>query len=158
MKSNFSRQRKIALILDGVKFEANIGQIFRLSVAFGVERIYMDHEPAHFAIRKTSAGSWHHVPRTVHEDVLNTVRRVRNRGYTIWGLDIPGDYELRDADPYLMPESVAIVLGSEKRGISDAVKDECDAIYEIGIPRRIVPMPSINVATATAIALYQITL
>jgi len=67
------------------------------------------------------------------------------------GLDGGGDIELPNLE--LASEPLMIVVGSEGKGLSRLVTENCDQIVSIPISSA---MESLNAATAVSISLYEV--
>jgi 23S rRNA (guanosine2251-2'-O)-methyltransferase len=140
------------LILDLLKDPQNVGALLRVADAVGVhgvvlqERRGVDVTPA---VVSASSGAVEHLNVTVVTNLVITMRRLKEEGVWIVGLDIGPDASTLDQVDLNMP--VAIVTGSEGEGLRRLVRDTCD--LRITIPMR-GHVKSLNVATAGAIALY----
>src|SRR6185312_13323607 len=111
----------------------NVGSVFRIADALGVEMIHLTGAsavPPNRKLRKTSRATEQHVPFRHDDDPLPVVHELKAAGYRI-----------------------CLVLGSENRGVSQALLDGSDQTVHI-------PMlgahSSMNVATACAIATFEI--
>ncbi|MPY93893.1 MAG: TrmH family RNA methyltransferase [Acidimicrobiia bacterium] len=144
---------RLALVLDGVQNPFNLGSIARLAAAFGVGQAW---STATVALRdpkvqKTAMGSdrllsWAHV-----ETVDEAFAEAREAGYQLVGVELTDT-----AEPLFaleLADDVALVVGHEERGISAAALRACDAVGYVPLVGRV---GSLNVATATAAALYEV--
>ena len=82
--------------------------------------------------------------------MTQTIKKLKNAGYWIVGsaLENSTDYRLVD---YRMP--LVLVIGSEGKGISQLVRENCD--YLVQIPMHGI-VNSLNAAVASGILLYEI--
>lgn len=132
----------------------NVGSVFRNARAFGARGVLLDDTSADPLYRKavrTSMGAvlampWAVVPGQVLWPSL------RQAGYHLMALTpAAAASDLREALAEVPGRPVAIVVGNEGHGLSEAALDACDARVRI-------PMApgadSLNVATAVAVALY----
>ncbi|MCO1334366.1 hypothetical protein MO867_08435 [Microbulbifer sp. OS29] len=135
---------------------SNVGGLFRIADALGVEKIYLTGEslvPPNSKIRKISRSTEKYVPYEYRQSALDTAQMLRDRGYRLICLEIASNsIELRQL-PILHNEKVCLILGSEKDGVGTALLKMVDTIVHI-------PMlgvnSSMNVASACAIATYVI--
>jgi 23S rRNA (guanosine2251-2'-O)-methyltransferase len=141
------------LLIDGVTDPRNLGAILRSAEGSGVRALILARDrtsPITPAAIKTSAGAWVHLKIARCGNVVQTLESLKEQGYWIAAL-VPGGsdsiYEL-DADRRL-----ALVIGSEDRGVRQLVKRTVD--FQVSIPMR-GKVQSLNVAVATAVALYEI--
>ena len=86
----------------------------------------------------------------VRNSLAPALRRLRADGYRLVGLEQTTDSV--DLHGYAFSRRTALVIGNERAGLSDddlALMDDCVEIPVWGLPY------SYNVATATAMALYE---
>jgi 23S rRNA (guanosine2251-2'-O)-methyltransferase len=81
----------------------------------------------------------------------NTLKAFKNMGIYVLGLDGDGDVSLPDLS--LAKEPVCIVVGSEGKGLSRLVRENCDQIVSIPIDSA---MESLNASMAVGISLYEV--
>lgn len=149
------RQRttgRVALILDGVANPFNVGSIVRTAAAQRVDHLWIcaGTTPDHEKVDKTALGSTRYLSWTAIDSAETAVTAARANGYRIVGLELTSDASpLHDAD---LDGDIALVIGHEDRGISAATLSDCDAVAFIP---QLGKIGSLNVAIATAIALYE---
>ena len=145
---------RVALLLDSVQTPFNVGAIERTAAAMRVDDVWLSGstaDPDHDRTRKTALGSerfltFHHV-----ESAVAAAEAARGTGYRVIGIELAEDaVPLPDAD---LTGDVCLVVGHEDRGLTAAVLAACDQVAFIPQLGRI---GSLNVATATAIALYEV--
>ncbi|HEX8803714.1 MAG TPA: TrmH family RNA methyltransferase, partial [Acidimicrobiales bacterium] len=146
--------QRLALVLDHVQSPFNVGSILRTAAALKVERLWLVGDtalPTNPKTAKTALGSERFVGWEACATVDAAVAAARADGHRVVGL------ELADAAVPLhrLPPAPAtcLVVGHEDRGLSPAALAACDAVAFIPQLGRI---GSLNVATATAIALYDL--
>ena len=145
----------ITVVLDDVRSLYNVGSILRTSDAALVEEVVccgITGTPDHRGIHKTALGAQDTVPWSYEEDPLRVVRRLRRAGHTVAVLEI--------TDEPTPPRSVGaahfplcLVVGSEVRGVRDAVVAEADLALEIP---QFGTKQSLNVAVAYGIAVFDV--
>jgi 23S rRNA (guanosine2251-2'-O)-methyltransferase len=150
-ESVLSAQRPLIVALDQVQDPQNLGAICRTAECAGATAVVIGQRRSAEvtpAVCKASAGAVEHLP----------VARVRNladfladaKGAGIWCYGADGGAPLRyDAVDFAGP--VAIVLGSEGRGLRPRVAAACDAMVAIPLRGRI---ESLSVGAAAAVLLY----
>jgi tRNA (guanosine-2'-O-)-methyltransferase len=144
----------VALILDHVQSPFNVGSILRTAAAFRVDHMWLIGDtaaPTNPKTDKTALGAQRFLEWTWHDTATEAVSAARGRGYRVVGLELS-----EDAVP--LPElavegPICLVIGHEDRGLPPATLAEADAVTYIPQLGRI---GSLNVATATAIALYEL--
>ena len=142
----------LVVVLDGVTDTRNFGAIGRTAACAGVDTIVIPERNSVTVTPdavKTSAGGLFHVPVCREKDTLSAVRFLKDNGYHIVGATEKGAENYTKAD-YTVP--VAIVMGSEDTGISDAVIRACDELAAIPIIGKI---ESLNVSVAAGIMIYE---
>ena len=78
-----------------------------------------------------------------------TVENLKESGLSIVGLDAAGDSEYTQID---LKGPVLIVVGSEGKGLSRLMRENCDQVASIPMAGRI---SSLNVSVSAAIVLYE---
>lgn len=154
----FRQQDKfpICLLLDDFEDPLNVGSFFRLSDALGVEKIYLTGKtpvPPHRKISRTSRSTEKYVDYVYFDKVEEVMSSLKKQNYTIIALEITSNsIDLRNLD-YLKFEKICLVAGSENQGIKTFILNSAD--HTIHIPM-LGNNSSMNVATAGAIALFEI--
>ena len=145
----------VTVVLDGVTGNYNLGAIFRLCDAFLVERLIICRTAVSLRKRKliqAAAGAQRWVPWREEKDAAAVVRAAKAAGQWIAVVELSAE-SVRPAA--LRPRFPAVlVLGSEFSGVSSdvlACADQAVAIPMLGMAN------SLNVATAGAIVLYELT-
>jgi 23S rRNA (guanosine2251-2'-O)-methyltransferase len=141
----------ILLMLDQVTDPQNVGAIFRSAAAFGVKGIILQDRNAPQLVgglAKAAVGTIETVPYARVVNLSRALEALRESGWRIVGLDGSGDVTLGDA---LTGVPTVIVLGSEGDGLRRLVGEHCDVLARIPMSGA---TESLNVSTATAIALY----
>ena len=146
----------LRLLAHDVDIALNVGALFRIADALGVEHIHLTGTsplPPDPKIRKTSRSAERHVGWSSADDPLAVVAALRSQGWTIVSLELStGSIPLHELA--LAPgDRVCLIVGAENAGVSQALLDASDVTVHI-------PMrghnSSMNVANACAIATYEI--
>ncbi len=157
----------IIVIAHNIRSTHNVGALFRTCEGFGVTKLILsgytpypttesDERLPHLSakitaqISKSALGAETMVP-FIHVDEP-PIEGLRDDGYMIVGLEQDSRSVLL-AD-YSVPERVALLIGEEVAGISEAHRDTCDNLIEILMHGQ---KESFNVSVATGIALYHLT-
>jgi tRNA G18 (ribose-2'-O)-methylase SpoU len=110
--------------------------------------------PCRRKITKTSRAAERVVAYEYRTDALTTVAELKQLGYTAIALEVtPESIDLGSLD-YSALNKICLVLGAENAGVNPALLECC--AYTVHIPMR-GHQSSMNVATACAIALYEMT-
>lgn len=147
-------RNKVILFLDRLLNNHNLGAILRLADAALVEKVLIFDSLANTEGKKalaTAKGVAEWVP---HENVtssMETLKALKAEGYQIVALELCHDSVLYHQFP--LQEKVCLVVGSEMKGVSEEILEFAD--HRIHIPMSGMAN-SLNVATATAVALFDI--
>ena len=135
----------------------NIGSLFRIADALGIEKIYLSGTslvPPNSKLRKTSRATEKYVPFSYKNPPLDIIEKLKSEGYTIISLEITSSSIDVSELTLNGTEKICLILGSEKSGVSQELLNESD--FTIHIPM-LGENSSMNVATACSIAAYEIT-
>lgn len=141
------------LILDGIEDPHNFGAILRSAEAAGVHGVVIRKArqvPVTQTVIKVSTGAAEHVPIALVPNIAEAIRRVQDENITVIGVEIDGKRYYNEVD---LKAPVALVIGSEGKGLSHLVKQRCDEIVKIPMRGQI---NSLNASVATGIALYEV--
>lgn len=155
--SNFTKQNfPITLVCDSINNAPNVGSLFRTADAFGVEKIIFCGSPIPIGrkMTKTSRATEKAVLFEEKESILETVNRLKLDNYQIISLEITGNSQSIDSYVFPKNQNIALVVGDEAFGVSEAVLNLSDAVIHIDMFGQ---NSSMNVVQATTIALYEIT-
>ena len=141
------------LLLDGITDPGNFGALLRTAEAVGIRRIIVPQDRSVDVtptVVKASAGAVHHLAICRIANLRRAMIALKENGYWLVGLDAQAAENIYDR---IYPTKLGIVLGSEGKGIRPLVLRECD--YRVAIPM-VGRIPSLNVAVAGAVFLYEI--
>ena len=147
-------QVPLLVALDGITDPRNLGAIVRSVAAFGGQGVIVPQRRSvgmTASAWKTSAGAAARTPVAMANNLTQTIKEFKKRGVYVLGLDGDGDVSL-PALP-LAKEPVLIVVGSEGKGLSRLVTENCDAIVSIPINAA---TESLNAGIAASVTLYEI--
>jgi 23S rRNA (guanosine2251-2'-O)-methyltransferase len=147
-------QLPLIVALDSVTDPRNLGAIVRSAAAFGAHGVVVPSRRGAGVTAgawKASAGALARVPVARASNLTRTLHTYREGGIFIAGLDAAGDTGIRDLDLATAP--LALVIGSEGKGLSRVVAQACDMIVRIPIAAK---TESLNAGIAAGIALYEV--
>jgi len=147
---------EIYIVLDNIRSAFNVGSIFRSADGAGsVKKIYlcgMTTDIDNPKLDKTALGATEMIPSEHYDSTMEAIDELREKGIPIYSIELTDDAQ--DFQKVKYPEKIAIVLGHEKKGVSDEILRKVDkSIY---IPMR-GKKESLNVANCASIILYEIT-
>ena len=149
--NNSQKYPKRLVLLDQVTNPQNIGAILRVSKAFNATGVIITKRnvsPENGLMARASAGAIENIPLIRVSNLVRTIQFLKNSNFEIVGLEKNGKFLLDEIKDF---PCIALVLGSEDKGLRRLTKENLS--YSVKIPIA-VETESLNVATATAIALY----
>jgi 23S rRNA (guanosine2251-2'-O)-methyltransferase len=141
------------IILDGVTDPNNFGSILRTADAVGVHGVIIPKRRAVGltpTVSKVSAGAIEYVPVARVTNIVQTIEYLKNKNIWIIGTDASGEKLFSKSD---MTGPVALVIGSEGKGMGRLVREKCDFVVSIPMKGSVT---SLNTAVAGAVVLYEI--
>ncbi|MGQ3211117.1 MAG: TrmH family RNA methyltransferase [Shinella sp.] len=138
----------------GLSNHDNVGSIFRNAAAFGADAVFLDEmscDPLYRKAIRVSVGSVLTVPFSRGLGAQTMLRGLAEAGFEIWGLSPRGEVAVAEIPA---ARRIALVLGTEGEGLAESI---LSSFRTARIPQR-PGLDSLNVATASGIALYQIAL
>jgi 23S rRNA (guanosine2251-2'-O)-methyltransferase len=147
-------QLPLIVALDGVTDPRNLGAVARSAAAFGAHGVLVPSRRGAGVTAgawKASAGALARIPVARAANLARALAAYRDVGVFVAGLDAAGETPVRDLDLATAP--LALVIGSEGRGLSRIVGQACDVLVRIPIAAR---TESLNAGVAAGIALYEV--
>jgi tRNA G18 (ribose-2'-O)-methylase SpoU len=146
----------IILVCDHITNAPNLGGLFRIADTFGVEKLILcgKNIPLGRKMTKTSRATEKFVSYEVFDSVLKVVQDLKSKEYQIISLEITENSEPLDSFKFSTQKPIALIIGNENFGVSEAILNNSDAIIHIAMFGQ---NSSMNVVQATNIALYEIT-
>ena len=150
-------KNKIFIILDQINDSQNVGAIIRSAAAFNASGIIIldkNSPNENSALSKAAAGTLEIMPLFRVSNLVQTIKLLKQNNFWTVGLEAKAIKTLKELNEStkIFSENVAIVMGSESKGIRSLVKDNCDITAKINIKNSI---ESLNVSVALAISLYE---
>jgi len=147
-------QLPLIVALDGVTDPRNLGAVARSAAAFGAHGLVVPSRRGAGVTAgawKASAGALARVPVARAANLARALAAYRDAGVFVAGLDAAGDTPVRDLELATAP--LALVVGSEGRGLSRIVAQACDVLVRIPVTAG---TESLNAGVAAGIALYEV--
>ncbi len=141
------------LVLDGVEDPHNLGAVIRTAEAAGAHGVVVPRRRASGltpAVARAAAGATAYLPVAGAGNLVAALERLKAAGVWVVGAD-PAGSERYDAGALVPP--IALVVGSEGRGLHRLVRERCDRIVRIPLWGRV---QSLNVSVAAALLLYEV--
>lgn len=141
------------LILDEIMDPHNLGSIMRTANAVGVHGIIIPKRRSvglTAVVAKTSAGAIEYVPVAKVSNIPQTMERLKQSGLWVVGSDMEGEVEHFNGD---LKGPIALVIGSEGKGIGRLIKEKCDFLVKIPMVGKV---SSLNASVAAATLMYEV--
>ncbi|MDD4600917.1 putative TrmH family tRNA/rRNA methyltransferase [bioreactor metagenome] len=141
------------VLLDELEDPHNVGAILRTADAAGVHGVLIPKRrscPISATVSKTSAGAVEYVPVARIGNISQTIKQLKAAGLWIVGADMDGDKDYYEAD---LTGPIAVIIGSEGKGMGRIIKEQCDFVVRIPMRGKI---NSLNASVACSLLLYEI--
>ena len=148
-----NKNRCCILILDQVTDPQNIGAIIRSCAAFEALGLIVQDKNSPLesgAMDKAAAGTIEFVPIARVTNLSRAIETLKENGFWVMGMD---GYAETTIDKINKDGKIAIVMGSEGKGMRRLVQENCDSSVKLPISPNV---ESLNVSTAAAITLYEL--
>ena len=151
--SEAARRVPFLVLLDGIEDFHNLGAIIRTAECAGVDAVLLPKRrsaPVNETVGKTSAGAVEYMPLVQIGNISQTLKKLKKQGFWIIGADMEGEMDYFHSS---LTEPVVLVIGSEGRGISHLVKENCDILVQIPMFGQV---NSLNASVAAALLMYEV--
>lgn len=142
------------LILDHIEDPQNLGAIIRTADFLGAHGIVIPKDRAcevNPTVIKVSSGAANNIKIAKETNLSQLVDKLKKEDIWIVGADGSSKTALGKQD--LSNLNIAVVIGSEGRGLSQKIKEKCD--FLLSIPRK-GKVDSLNASVAAGIFLYEV--
>ena len=152
-KANKRNEAPFFIILDGLEDPHNLGSIMRTADATGAHGIIIPKRRSvglTATVAKTSAGAIEYVSVVRVTNIADTIEELKAQNIWIVGTEAESkeDYRSLDGDT-----SIALVIGSEGKGMSRLVREKCDWTVRLPMQGKV---SSLNASVASSLLLYEI--
>ena len=140
------------VILDGIEDPRNFGGIVRSAVAFGAAGVLFTKDraaPVTAATAKAAAGALEYIDLVRVTNLVRALKQLQDAGFWSAAFDASATQALWDAN---LGGRMALVIGSEGKGVRRLVLDHCDLRLAIPIGG---PITSLNASVSAAVALAE---
>ncbi|KQY02531.1 rRNA methyltransferase [Mycobacterium sp. Root135] len=143
----------LLVALDNISDPRNLGAIVRSVAAFGGHGVLIPQRRSASVTAvawRTSAGAAARLRVGRATNLTRTLQSWKDEGLLVVGLDAGGDTQLDQVDA---SGPMVVVVGSEGKGLSRLVRENCDAIVSIPMAG---PTESLNASVAAGVVLAEI--
>jgi tRNA (guanosine-2'-O-)-methyltransferase len=145
---------RLALILDSVQSPFNVGAIVRTAAAYRADHVWVSGTTPGLdasSIGKVALGTERYLTWTAVDTVTDAISAAQEQGYRVVAIELADEATpLHELAP---GPATCLVLGNEDHGVPPkalAAVDACAYLPQLG------RVGSLNVATAAAIAMYEV--
>lgn len=142
----------LLVALDGVEDPQNFGAVLRTAEGAGALAVVVgtrNSPPVTAAVARASAGAADRLPIARVESMSTTLALLKRDGFAVIGLDGQANMSYESTD---LRGRVAVVAGSEGRGLSRSVAQACDSLVRIPLHGSV---KSLNVSVAVAVVAFE---
>ena len=146
-------ENPLLVLLDEVSDPHNLGAVIRSAEAFGALAVVVPKDrsaPLSAVAVKASAGAGERLDVVRVTNLARAIGDLQAAGVRVYGLAAEGERTIQEAD---LAGPVALVFGSEGRGLRRLTRERCDGLLSIPIGGGVA---SLNVSVAAGIALYEV--
>lgn len=158
-KTHMVNGRDVRVLLHNIRSAHNVGAMFRTADALGVSHIYLSgYSPRPIdrfgrpvkEIAKTALGAELTIPWEYAKQYGNFLRALKGENFSLVGIE--QDTRAIDYKDLCANKKTLVVVGSEVRGLSRALRDACDVLVEIPMNGK---KESLNVSVAFGVAMFR---
>jgi 23S rRNA (guanosine2251-2'-O)-methyltransferase len=151
--SSKKKQYPLLLLLDSIQDTHNLGAILRTAECSEVDGIITTKyhsAPINETVVKTSAGATEHLKIVQVNNLVQTIKELKENGFWIIGSSLENSKPYTEVD-YKIP--AAVIVGNEEKGIRRLTSENCDILVNIPMKGKI---QSLNVSVAAGVLLFEI--
>ena len=142
------------IILDQVTDPQNVGAIIRSAYAFNMDGVALSqsNSPTETSsMAKASSGAIEKIKIIQLSNMSREIKKLQAANFNVYGLAFGGSKNISEL--HSENGNVAIIVGSEGRGLRRLTKEKVDQLLEIPINKE---CESLNVANASSIAMFKL--
>ena len=143
----------LLLVLDGIQDPQNFGSLIRTAVGFGTHGMIIPKDRAVGitpVVMRVAAGATAYLPIVRVTNIAQTINRLKREGFWVYGAAGEAKDPIYGLD---FTGNLAIVIGSEGKGIRPLVKKKCDRLFSIPMAGLI---SSFNASVSGGMILYEV--
>jgi len=141
------------VLLDEIEDPQNLGAILRSAEGAGADGVVLPERRSAGlteTVFEVSAGALEHLRVARVPNLAQAMETLRSRGFWLVGAESGGDGLFFEFD---FTQPVAVVLGSEGKGLRQLIRKKCDRILSIPMRGKV---NSLNVAAAAAVFFFEV--
>ncbi|WP_028781695.1 23S rRNA (guanosine(2251)-2'-O)-methyltransferase RlmB [Thalassobacillus devorans] len=141
------------IILDEISDPHNLGSVLRTADAVGAHGVIIPKRRSvglTATVAKTSAGAIEYIPVARVTNLSRTIDELKERHVWVAGTDAEGIEDYRQLDGEM---AIALVIGSEGKGVSRIIKEKCDWTIKLPMKGKVT---SLNASVAASLLMYEV--
>ncbi|MEM7478344.1 MAG: TrmH family RNA methyltransferase [Planctomycetota bacterium] len=142
------KTREIILVISPLRSSVNLSRMVRLAGCSGIQRIV--HCGTSKVDRNIARQAIEYVQLETRRSLVPLLSKLRTQGFCLVGLEQTTNSQL--LTEFEFQRKTALIIGSEREGLSQEALDQLDAVVEIPVFGQ---PASYNVVTATTMAVYE---
>lgn len=142
------------LLLDGITDPHNLGAILRSAEIAGCHGVIQAKDrscPVTSVVEKTAAGALSHLPLCQVTNLARAIEELKKAG--VWCYGLAGDEGSQGLYSVDLTGNLALVVGSEGKGLRPNIRKHCDGLLAIPMQGQV---NSLNASVAAAVALFEV--
>jgi 23S rRNA (guanosine2251-2'-O)-methyltransferase len=147
------KKNPVVVVMDSIEDPHNFGAVLRSAETLGLAGAIFPKDRScdiNSTVVKSSAGATEHLDFCRVTNISETLKTLRNEGFYSVAAEADGEINLPDFKPTF---PLAIVIGSEGKGVRPLVRRNCDSSVRIPLFGNV---SSMNVSSASAIIFYEV--
>jgi 23S rRNA (guanosine2251-2'-O)-methyltransferase len=149
-----SGQAAFFLLLDGITDPHNFGAILRSAEVAGCRGVIVAKDrscPVTSVVEKTASGALFQLARCQVTNLSRAIEELKSAG--VWCYGLAGDEDAQELFSTDLKGNLALVVGSEGKGLRPNIRKHCDGLLSIPMAGQV---NSLNASVATGIALFEV--
>ncbi len=152
-RSKREKTTGLLVILDSIQDPQNFGSLIRTAVGFGAHGMIIPKDRAVGitpVVMRASAGATAYLSIVRVTNIAQTIDRLKKEGFWVYGAAGEAKDPVYGLD---LTGNLAIVIGSEGKGMRPLVKKKCDRLFSIPMAG---PISSFNTSVSGGMILYEV--
>ncbi|QSS97316.1 TrmH family RNA methyltransferase [Psychroflexus sp. ALD_RP9] len=147
---------KLTLVIPDLSSPANLGSIFRIADAFGVQSVFLTEDVQQLMqsnrFKRTSRSTEKYISTKLFNSIENLREQLQDDGNQLIALELTKKSE-NISTYHFKNQNIALIIGHEKMGLSEDLLKQIETHLHINMYGN---NSSLNVAQSLGIALYEI--
>jgi 23S rRNA (guanosine2251-2'-O)-methyltransferase len=142
------------LLLDGITDPHNFGAILRSAEVAGCHGVIVAKDRSCSVtpvVEKTAAGALSYLPLCQVTNLSRAIEELKKAG--VWCYGLAGEEGAENLYASKLTGNLALVVGSEGKGLRENIRKHCDGLLAIPMQGRV---NSLNASVAAAVALFEV--